>query len=154
MKADAVYPGAFKGETGKFWGFAPWISRVFLAIPILIFAMIGIQYIINPAHAAAGGLGVALTSPAAITDTRENAGFVLSLAILLVYSFVSNSRLRFGHSVVVLSIGLLLALRIFGIAHDGTSLAAGNEMRKAGGEALFLILNSLGLVLQTLRPRS
>lgn len=152
MNADTISPRAFKSDTGKFWAITPWMSRVFLAVPILIFTAVGLRYVASPSHAVAA-MGVVLSTPEAITDTRTTAGFVLTLVVVLVYCLLSQSRLRLGHALLVVSLGLILALRFFGFAHDGTTLAMGDQMKKTAGEVLFLVLNSVGLVLQSLRLR-
>ena len=45
--------------------------------------------------------------------------------------------------------GLVLAVRLFGFAHDGTTLAMGDQKVKFTGEIVFLTLNTLGFILQT-----
>jgi len=47
--------------------------------------------------------------------------------------------------------GLVLAVRLYGFAADGTSIAMGNETRKTVGEIVFLLLNAIGLIVQTKR---
>jgi hypothetical protein len=42
-----------------------------------------------------------------------------------------------------------LVVRIFGFLHDGTTLAMGNQRIITIVEIIFLIFNSIGLVLQT-----
>jgi hypothetical protein len=43
----------------------------------------------------------------------------------------------------------VLAVRLFGFAEDGTTLAMDTQKVKAGGEVLFLALNVIGYALQT-----
>jgi hypothetical protein len=58
-----------------------------------------------------------------------------------------------GHLVVILTMGLALSVRLYGFATDGTTISTGDQSVKTIGEAVFLVLNSIGLVVQTIRMR-
>jgi len=45
--------------------------------------------------------------------------------------------------------GVTLALRLFGFVNDGTTLAMGNQRVITIVEIVFLVLNTLGLTVQT-----
>jgi hypothetical protein len=62
---------------------------------------------------------------------------------------VLPKQLRIGHGVVIALMASVLAVRLFGFAKDGTTLAMGTQKVKAGGEVLFLALNVIGYALQT-----
>jgi hypothetical protein len=131
---------------------APWLSRVVMAPPILIMILIGLRYIGNPIHAASPR-GVALSTPEALTDTRVVGALALTVAFAIAASMVSRRRLRVGHATVVMLMALILAVRFFGFAQDGTTLAMGDQKVKTIGETLFLILNALGFALLTYLPK-
>jgi hypothetical protein len=54
-----------------------------------------------------------------------------------------------GHITIVAMMLLILAVRIFGFAKDGTTLAMGGQKVKFTGELVFLTLNAIALALQT-----
>ena len=47
--------------------FVPWISRLVMFPPVIIFALIMLRYFTNPAHAISGTI---LTTPETLTDTE------------------------------------------------------------------------------------
>jgi len=102
---------------------ATWLSRLVMAPPTLIMIVIDVRYISNPVHAASP-TGVALTTPQGLD------GYACGGALALTLAFA-------------------LAVRLFGSAEDGTTLAMGDQRVKTIGEILFLALNTLGFVLQS-----
>ena len=129
-----------------FWRLVPWISWLVMFPPVIIFTLIMLRYFINPAHAISGTI---LTTPEAFTDTRVIGAWMLTLLILLVTFLLSRERLWMGHLQLVVFMATALVARIFGFLHDGTTLAMGNQRVITIVEIVFLILNSIGLVLQT-----
>lgn len=127
---------------------APWLSRIVMIPPTLIMVLIGVRYITNPLHAASP-TGVMLSTPEALTDTRVAGALAISLAFVIAASLVSLQRLRMGHLTVIALMALILAVRMFGFAEDGTTLATGDQKVKTIGETLFLTLNALGFAVQT-----
>ena len=129
--------------------FTAWLSRVLMVPPTLILTMISIRLITDPAHALASK-GVALTQPEAVTDTRVVGALSLTLASLLFSAILSKNRLRLGHLIVILTMGLALAVRVFGFLADGTTVAMGDQKVKTIGEVVFLALNCVGLLVQSM----
>ena len=115
---------------------------------MLIMALIGLRFITNPSQGAAA-TGVTLSTPEAITDTRVMGALALTIAFALATFISSRSRLRMGHITIVAMMLLILAVRIFGFAVDGTTLAMGGQKVKFTGELVFLTLNAIALALQT-----
>jgi hypothetical protein len=115
---------------------------------MLIMALIGSRFITNPSQGAAA-TGVTLSTPEAITDTRVMGALALTIAFALATFISSRSRLRMGHITIVAMMLLILAVRIFGFAVDGTTLAMGGQKVKFTGELVFLTLNAIALALQT-----
>ena len=127
---------------------APWLSRLVTVPPTLIMTLIGIHVITDPIHAIAA-IGVTLTTPEAVTDTRAMGALALTIAGVLASFVVSRRRLRAAHAVVIGLMATILAVRVFGFAVDGTTLAMGGQKVKFTGEAVFLTLNSLAFWMQT-----
>jgi len=50
---------------------------------------------------------------------------------------------------VIALMAFILAVRMFGFVQDGTTLAMGDQKVKTIGEAVFLVLNTIGFFLQT-----
>ena len=134
------------------WPFTVWMSRAFMAPPALIFLLISFKFFTNPARAIAAN-GVAFTGPEAMTDARVMGAIILALAIFIFTAIFSKTRLRFGHFIVVITMGLILAVRLYGFMADGTTLEMGHQMQKTIGEIVFLVLNSIGLIVQTIRSK-
>jgi hypothetical protein len=133
---------------------ASWLSRIVMIPPTLIMILIGVRYIGNPIHAASP-TGVTLSTPEALTDTRVVGALALTVAFVIATSILSPPRLRMGHVTVIALMGFILAVRMFGFAEDGTTLAMGDQRVKTIGEMVFLTLNTLGFILQTyLRKRT
>jgi len=147
MTIDSV---SVQGEVGsrKVSSIAVGLSRLFMGLPMLLLTVIAFRYITNPTHAAAAK-GVALTTPEASTDTRVVGALALTIVFALASCFVSLQRLRTGHAIVMALMFLILAVRMFGFAEDGTTLAMGEQKVKTVGEIVFLLLNTAGYVLQT-----
>lgn len=127
---------------------APWLSRLVTIPPALIMALIGIRFISDPIHGVAA-TGVTLSTPEAVTDTRAIGALALTIAGVLASLVVSRRRLRAAHAVVIGLMATILAVRVFGFAVDGTTLAMGGQKVKFTGEAVFLTLNILAFALQT-----
>src|SRR5215467_6116232 len=70
-------------------------------------------------------------------------------ADLLITFLLSRDRLWLGRLQLVVFMSTTLVTRIFGFLHDGTTWAMGNQRVITIVEIVFLILNTIGLVLQT-----
>jgi len=114
--------------------------------PVIIFTLIMLRYFTNPAHAISGTV---LSTPEPFTDTRVIGAWMLTQLILLIAFLLSRERLWLGHLQLVVFMSATLVTRIFGFLHDGTTLAMGNQRVITIVEIVFLILNSIGLLLQT-----
>ena len=128
-----------------FWRFAPWLSRLVMFPPVIVFTAISLRYFTNPEHAIAG---TTLNTPEAFTDTRVLGAFTLTLLIMLVTFLSSKARLWLGHLQLAFFIAAALVTRVFGFIHDGTTLAMGNQRFITIVETVLLILNAAGLLLQ------
>lgn len=131
---------------------AGWLSRLFMGLPMLLLMLISFRYITNPAHAAAPS-GVTLSTPEALTDTRVVGALALTIVFATAVCFFSTRRLRTGHAIVIAMMALILAVRMFGFAEDGTTFAMGDQKVKTVGEVVLLVLNAIGFFLQTYRVK-
>lgn len=152
MTTNSIYGVSAVSKAKGQRSLAPWMSRLFMFPPAVILTLISVRFIVDPVHAAAS-TGVTLTTPEAVTDFRVVGAVTLTLAITLVSAIFSNRRLRQGHLLVILVMGLALAVRVFGFINDGTTLAMGDQKAKTIGEVLFAALNSLGFAIQTFRMK-
>jgi len=128
-----------------FWRLAPWLSRLVMFPPVIVFTAISLRYFTNPEHAIAG---TTLNTPEAFTDTRVLGAFTLTLLIMLVTFLSSKARLWLGHLQLAFFMAAALVTRVFGFMHDGTTLAMGNQRFITIVETVLLILNAAGLLLQ------
>ena len=133
-------------DTGRRWTFAPWLSRLVMFPPILVFTLISIRFVSNPGNATPG---VTLSTPEAFTDTRVIGAWMVTLLSMLITFLSSEDRLWLGHLQLAIFMGITLAVRVFGFMNDGTTLAMGNQRAITIVEIVFLALNTLGLVVQT-----
>ena len=127
---------------------ASWLSRIVMIPPTLTMMLIGLRFIINPAHGVAAG-GVTLSTPEAMTDMRVVGGLALTIALIVGRLVVSRAHLRMGHLTIIAMMAIILAVRLFGFAVDGTTLGMGGQKIKFTGEVIFLALNSIGLWFQS-----
>jgi hypothetical protein len=133
-------------RTDRLWSLAPWLSRLVMLPPVLVFGLISIRFLTNPGHAIPG---VTLNTPQAFTDTRVIGSWMVTLLTMLITFVVSEKRLWLGHLQLAAFMGVTLVVRIFGFMTDGTTLAMGNQRPITIIEIVFLVLNTLGLVVQT-----
>ena len=133
-------------RTGRPWALAPWLSRMVMFPPVLVFSLISVHFLTNPGHATPS---VTLDTPEAFTDTRVIGAWMVTLLTMLITFMVSEERLWLGHLELTAFMGVTLLVRIFGFMNDGTTLAMGNQRSITIVEIVFLMLNTLGLVVQT-----
>jgi len=145
MATDTFSMQGTSAVQGRFRTIAPWLSRMVMMPPVLVFTLIGTRFLANPGHAVPG---VTLNTPESFTDMRVMAAWTITLAAVLLTLISNRKRLWLGHLLLCVFLGLMLAIRIFGFVHDGTTLETGNQMRITVVETVLLILNVLGLVVQ------
>jgi hypothetical protein len=145
MATDTFSVQGTPAVPGKFWTVAPWLSRLVMMPPVLIFTLISTRFLANPGHSVPG---VTLNSPEAFTDMRVVAAWMLTFVVMLLVFLSNRKSLWLGHLQLSVILGLALGLRIFGFIHDGTTMAMGNQRPITIVESVLLILNVLGLVLQ------
>jgi len=133
----------------RFWQYAPWIARVILAAPTLLFTQIGVKYLTMPQQVAAGSQ-MTLGSPAAVTDMRAFGAIFLGLAIACLWSLLSTRRLLSGLTLTAIVVGCVTAARLVGIALDG---AAHESIFKLVPEVVLVSLSLVGIGIERRRRR-
>jgi len=121
------------------------INRFVLVGAGLVFTMIGLRYILDPAQAAAE-TGVSLGSALAATTTRVGSGaFPLGFALFLFACLASKRTLLPGVSLVATVVTLAIVVRVIGTVADGP---AAESLRLFIPEGVMLALASAGIFLE------
>jgi cytochrome b561 len=140
---------AAKSGLSRFWDYAPWLARVVLAFPTLLFIRIGAKYVSDPLQVTAGS-GIVLGSPAAITDTRAVGAMFLAFAALTLFSIFSTRRLLAGLILVASVVGFVTAARVLGLVVDG---AAPETSLKLVPEVVLFTAAAVGILVERRRQR-
>jgi len=134
----------------RFWAFAPWVGRMILVAPALIFALIASRYIAHPATSAAL-VGISLNTPLATTILRVGFGaFPLGCSIFVLSCLVSKRRILTGFIFVLTILGVALGVRLYGMTVDGT---VSESMHLVRAEAVVIALCLIGIVVEHQRER-
>jgi hypothetical protein len=132
-------------EMTRLWRFAPWLVRLLLLAPALVFTLVGVRFIADPVRAAAAS-GIALDSPLGLTNLRSGiGGLFLGSACVTVFCLLSARRLRFGLGFVATLLGIILAVRIGSVVVDDTARAS---LPVLCAEGIFLSLSLLGIFIE------
>src|SRR5579872_3699787 len=100
---------------------ARWLGQLLVVAVIALFTLVGFKFVIDPVNAASGS-GFSLASAVGFTNARAGlGGFPLCIAALLVFCLVSGRR-RMALGFIATVSSIILSLRLFGAAHDGTFL--------------------------------
>jgi Domain of unknown function (DUF4345) len=134
---------------GAFWRYAPWVERLCLAAPTLLFLLIGGKYLSAPTEVAAGSQMV-LGSPGAVTDMRAFGAVFLAVAAIAVFSLVATRRLLTGLTIVTVVVSFATAARVLGVIADG---ATPETIFKLIAELVLLVLVLAGTGLELRRRR-
>jgi cytochrome b561 len=131
------------------WRYAPWLTRLILAAPTLLFILIGFKYMGEPVQTTAES-GTLLGSPAAVTDTRAMGAIFLALAALTLFALFSERRLLAGLFLVAIVDGFATGARLLGIVVGG---APPETMFKLAAELVLLTLCAVGILIELRRRR-
>src|SRR5258708_23005755 len=122
---------------------SPWVGRFVLIAATVIFTLISVRAIADPAGDAAAS-GLSFVAHAGMTNIRIRFGaFPLGLAIIALSCLLSRRRLFVGVRLVGTMIAVFGAVIIFGALADHTLAETGRLLIP---EAIFLILSRLALV--------
>jgi hypothetical protein len=132
------------------WLFVPWVNRVILLAPLAIFILLTVRIITDPVRSATDH-GMAFISPVGLTNYRSgNGGIFLGFAIFTLSCLVSTRRALVGLTFVAIMMGVILVLRSISAVVDAT---VSEQVPLLVAETVFLILSSIGIVLELARRR-
>jgi hypothetical protein len=132
----------------KFWPFAPWLMRLMLVAPTVIFAAIASRYLFQPVHAGAA-IGLSFHTPLAITVMRVGFGaFPLACSIFVLSCLISERRILTGLVFVALVMATALLVRVFGMLADGSVQQSIGLVR---AEAIMLVLFTVAVFVERAR---
>jgi len=129
----------------RFWTVAPWLTRIILIAPTLIFALIAFKYIAHPVQTATE-VGISINKPLAVTILRFGfGGFPLACSIYILFCLLSARRVLTGFGFAITIISVALAVRVFGMLIDGT---VAESMRLVRAETVMLVLFIVGTIIE------
>jgi hypothetical protein len=132
----------------KFWRFAPWLMRLMLVAPAVIFALIASRYLFHPVHTGEE-IGLTFNTPLAITVMRVGFGaFPLACSIFILSCLVSTRRILTGLGFVALIMGVALIVRVFGMFADSS---VRENMALVRAEAVMLVIFTVGVFVERAR---
>ena len=130
------------------WKLAPWLTRLILLLPIVLFARIGLPHALHPVETLAVR-GISFSSGFGVTTARIGFGaFPLGLSLFLLGCFLSERWLLIGLTLVATMDAVLLVVRIFGMMADGS---VQENMRLVNAEVILLIVMGAGIFLELSR---
>jgi len=129
----------------RFWKFAPWLTRLMLLAPTVIFALIASRYLFDPIQAGAA-VGIALNTPMAITVARVGfGGFPLACSLFTLSCLVSTRRILTGLGFVALIMAVALIVRVSGMRVDGSIR---ENLGLVRAESIMLVVFIFGLFIE------
>lgn len=129
----------------SFWKFAPWLTRLMLLAPTVIFALIASRYLFDPIQAGAA-VGIALNTPMAITVARVGfGGFPLACSLFTLSCLVSTRRILTGLGFVALIMAVALIVRVSGMRVDGSIR---ENLGLVRAESIMLVVFIFGLFIE------
>lgn len=129
----------------RFWKLAPWLTRLVLLLPVVLFAQIGIPHAIHPVETLAVR-GISFSSGFGVTTARIGFGaFPLGLSVFLLGCILSEHGLLTGLSLVAVIDAVALAVRIVGMTIDAS---VQENMRLVDAEIVLLILMCSGIFVE------
>ena len=133
----------------RFRKLAPWLTRLMLLAPTIIFALIASRYLFDPIRAGAA-VGLAFNTPRAITVTRVGLGaFPLACSIFTLSCLVSTRRILTGLGFVAMIMAVALIVRLFGMHVDGS---VRENMGLVRAESIMLVVFLVGIFIERGRP--
>jgi hypothetical protein len=135
----------------KLWRIAPWLTRIMLIPPTLIFTLIASRYLFHPVETGAE-IGLAFNAPLAVTIIRVGFGaFPLGCAFFTLSCLVSKRRVLTGLGFVSTMMGVALIVRVFGMLADST---VAQNMKLVRAEIGLLVVMAAGILLELGRRRA
>jgi hypothetical protein len=102
-----------------FWRIAPWLGRLILLAVTVLFTTLAWPALVDPMQAAAAH-GVSVDSAEALSRVRIGFGAVpLAAAIIAFLCLIWPRRILIGLYFVLIWVGVITMVRIFGVAING-----------------------------------
>ena len=131
-----------------FWKFAPWLGRVIILAVALLYAMIGLRFVLDPQTALTHS-GIAAAAGPGFTNTRTGfGGLPLCFALILFFCLFSRRRLLAGLGAIAAVMAVVLTVRAYAVGQDGT-FAQNSPLFMLEGTILAIAL--AGLLVETRR---
>jgi hypothetical protein len=132
------------------WKLSPWLGRLVVLAVAGLFTMISIKFVLDPQHAAASS-GITLDTAIGTTNARAGfGGFPLGIAALLLFCLFSSRRLLTALAAIATLAGVILAVRLYGAAQDGTF---GQSAHLLIPETAILLVSLFAALMETRRRR-
>jgi hypothetical protein len=129
----------------KFWKIAPWLSRLILLPPTVIFSLIATRYLTHPV-ASAAAQGITFSSNLGLTISRIGlGGFPLACGIFVATCLLSRRRVLTGLTFVSILVGVVLIVRVAGMYADST---VAENLKLVRAEIMLLVLTGIGIALE------
>jgi hypothetical protein len=129
---------------------APWISRLIMLVPILLFVALGVHFLFH-VTAAAGARGIVFVSGMGMTVARIGFGaFPLGCGLFLLGCVFSERLLLTAFAFVATLDSVVLVVRIASMFSDST---VQQNIRLVRAEVLLLALTLAGVLIELARRR-
>src|ERR1043166_1310286 len=147
LKTPLSHP-AWAGGNMMLRKLAPWLGRAIILAVALLYAMIGLRFVLDPQTALAHS-GIAAAAGPGFTNMRTGfGGLPLSFALILGFCLISRQRLRAGLAAIVTVMVVVLAVRAYAVGEDGT-FAQNSPLFVL--EGTILLISLAGLLIETKR---
>lgn len=134
----------------RFWKISPWIARMILMFPTLLFMSIGIRDLSNVATVM-GARGIAFTSGNGVTIARVGfGGFPLACGLFLLGCLFFERHFLTAFTFVGTLDLVVLIVRVVGMVADNS---VAENMPLVRAELLLLFLTALGVLIELFRKR-
>jgi hypothetical protein len=134
----------------KFWKVAPWVTRLILMFPALLFLRIGIHNLSN-VTGVLGARGIAFTSGFGVTVGRVGfGGFPLACGLFLIGCLFFERYLLSALFLVATLDVVVLIVRVASMFADSS---VRENIPLVGAELLLLSFTAVGIVIESLGKR-
>jgi peptidoglycan/LPS O-acetylase OafA/YrhL len=132
----------------SFWTLAPWLNRCIILAVASLFALISLKFVLDPRQAAASA-GIMPDTAVGFTNLRAGfGGFPLGFAAILGFCLLSTRRHLAALASIAMVVAVILAVRIYGAAQDGTYAESAHLLIP---ETVILLVALLGMLVERRR---
>jgi hypothetical protein len=132
----------------SFWTLAPWLNRFIILTAAALFTLISLKFVLDPRQAAASA-GITPETAVGFTNLRAGfGGFPLGFAAILVFCLLSTRRHLAALAAIATIVAVILAVRIYGAAQDGTYAESAHLLIP---ETVMVLVSLLGVLMETRR---